>query len=142
MALLHLGAATLTLSIVRGSTPVLAQDLPLSRSQLTVEEMSLTDRIAVHLERLFEQMDEIADDHPLEPRSSQIQRLLLSGGGARLKGLPQVLKSRIRLPFEEMNPFRRIEFESPEALSLLVWDEAHTMPVAVGLALRGFDAAH
>ncbi|MBI3694781.1 MAG: pilus assembly protein PilM [Acidobacteria bacterium] len=141
VTLLHLGAAGMTVCIVRGATPVLAKDLPLSGIQQASEELTLTDRIGIHLEKVFEQMDEIADERPLEPRSSQIQKLLLSGGGARLKGLAPMLKSRIRLPFEEMNPFRKIEFESPEALSLLVWDEAHAMPVAVGLALRGFDAA-
>ncbi len=142
VAVLHIGAAIMTVCIVRGSSPVLAQDLPFSSAHLTSEELTQTDRVAVSLERLFEQMDEIADERPLEPRSSQIQKLLLSGGGVRLKGLSQMLKSRIRLPFEEINPFRRIEFESSEALSLLVWDEAHAMTVAVGLALRGFDAAH
>ncbi|HYM12051.1 MAG TPA: pilus assembly protein PilM [Bryobacterales bacterium] len=138
-ALVHLGAALMTVCVVRGSTPLLAKDLSLAPSQFSEEEWSTTDRIAVQLERVFELMDESADEHPLEPRSSQIQRLLLSGGNARLRGLREVLEERIHLPHEEMNPFRRIEFEGSDALARLVWDHAHCMPVAVGLALRGFD---
>ena len=136
-ALLHLGAAAMTVVIVRGATPLVARDLSLAPAQFTEEEWSLTDRIAVQLERVFELMDELADEHPLEPRPHQIERLLLSGGGARLRGLDEVLKNRIELPFEEMNPFRKIEFDSSDTLSRLVWEHVHCMPVAVGLALRG-----
>lgn len=138
-ALVHLGAALMTVCVVRGSTPLIARDVSLAPSQLSEEEWSATDRVVAQLERVFELMNKSADEHPLEPRSSQIQRLLLSGGGARLRGLGEVLDERIRLPHEEMNPFRRIEFEGGDALARLVWDHAHCMPVAVGLALRGLD---
>jgi Tfp pilus assembly PilM family ATPase len=139
IGLLHLGASAMTVCIVRGSTPVLAKELSLARTQLNNEEWSLTDRIAVNLERVFELMDEVADEHPLEPRSSQIQRLLTSGGAAHARGLGEMLRNRIRLPFGELNPFHRIEFDGSNGLSRLVWDHAHCMPVAVGLALRGFE---
>ena len=139
VALIHVGAAWMTVCVIRGSTPLLAQDLPLAPTEFTEEEWNLTDRIAVQLERVFEFMDEIADEHPLEPHSRQIRRLLLSGGGARLQGLDSVLRDRIQLPFQEMDPFRKIEFEGSGALSRLVQTHAHCMPVAVGLALRGLD---
>ena len=137
--LLHLGAATMTVVIVRGATPLVTRDLSLAPSQFAEEEWSLTDRVVVQLERVFETMDEIADEHPLEPRSHEIERLLLSGGAARVLGLQEALKNRIELPFEEMNPFRKIELDSSDALSRLVWDHVHCMPVAVGLALRGLN---
>jgi type IV pilus assembly protein PilM len=138
-ALLHLGAATLTVCILRGATPLLVRDLTLEGDKPWREQEGSTERVAVEVERAFEQMDEIADDHPLEPRSRQISRLLLSGGGIRLRGLEQTLRTRLHLPMEELNPFHRIDFTGTDSLSRLVWDHVHCMPVAVGLALRGVD---
>jgi type IV pilus assembly protein PilM len=139
-ALLHLGAATLTLCLLRGGTPLLVRDLTLESATPWREQPAPAERVVVELERLLEQMDEIADDHPLEPRSKQIARLFLSGGGIQLRGLEDLLRSRVRAPFQELNPFRRIEFTGTDALGRLVWDHAHCMPVAVGLALRGFES--
>jgi type IV pilus assembly protein PilM len=138
-AFLHLGAATLTLAVLRGGTPLLVRDVTLESAASWREQPAPAERVVVELERVLEQMDEIADDHPLEPRSKQIARLFLSGGGIHLRGLEEVLRSRVRLPFQELNPFRRIEFTGADALGRLVWDHAHCMPVAVGLALRGFE---
>ena len=138
--LVHLGTGTMTVVIVRGSTPILAQDFSLVQAQFSEEEYSLTDRIAVQLERMFERMDEIADERPLEPRSRQIARLLISGGGARLPGLEKMLRTRVKLPFEELNPFRKIEFRSVDALGRLVLEYMPSMTVAVGLAMRGLES--
>jgi len=137
--LLHLGAATMTACILRGSTPLLVRDVSLAPLGASEQEWPRIDRVAVELERVLEWMDEIADEHPLEPRSTQIQRLMLSGGGARLKGLDQVLRARFNRPLEELNPFRRILFKNGAALSRLVLEQAHCLPVAVGLALREFE---
>lgn len=141
-ALLDIGASGMTVCIVRGSTPLLAEYVPLAALRLTLgveEEADPAERIVIELERLFERMDEIAEEHPLDPGSHQIERLLLSGGGARTAGLASLLRERIGLPFEEINPFRKIEFVDSSVTSRLVWDHAHCMAIAVGLALRGLD---
>jgi len=138
-ALLHLGADMMTICIVRGSTPLLSRDLPLAPPLYSDENWNLSERVAVQLERVFEMLDEIADEHPLEPGSSKISRIWLSGGGTRLRGLEEVLRDRIRLPFEEMNPFRNIQFDSASEGGQAVLGYGHCMAVAVGLALRNFD---
>lgn len=132
--LLHVGAATMTACIVRGAAPLAARDVAFS-----LPAMGGPDRIAVELERMLEQLDDAADERPLQPRSSQLARLWLSGGGSRLPGLLATLSSRFRLPIEEMNPFSRIEFGAADKLSRLIRDHAHCMTLAVGLALRGLD---
>src|SRR5262249_1751535 len=134
-ALAHLGAARMTVCILRGSTLLLAKDLALKPARLSEREGSLSDRIAGQLERVFESMDQIAGERPLQPRSRDIECLMLSGGASRLRGLDAVLRERIGLPFQEMDPFRRIEFTA--SVSPLVPDHANCMLVAVGLALRG-----
>ena len=140
-ALVDIGASGMTVCIVRGSTPLLAEHLPLAamRLSLGVEESNPAERIVIELERLFERMDEIAEEHPLDPGSKQIERLVLSGGASRTAGLAGLLRERIGLPFEEFNPFRKIEIAAPEAMGHQVWDHAHCMAIAVGLALRGLD---
>ncbi len=136
-ALMNLGAATITVCVLRGSTPLLARDVTLDATKPWREQEAPAERVAIELERVFEEMDEIADDHPLEPRSRQIARVMLSGGGIRLRGLEDVLRARLKLQFEELNPFRKIEFTGTDSLSRLVWDQVHCMPIAVGLALHG-----
>jgi type IV pilus assembly protein PilM len=138
-ALLHLGAGTMTVCILRGPTPLVVRDITLETTQPWREQAGSAERVAVELERLLEQMDEIADDHPLEPRSKQVSRIMLSGGGIRLRGLEEVLRTRLRMPLEELNPFKSIEFAGSDALGRLVWDHVHCMPVAAGLAMRGLD---
>ncbi len=138
-ALLHLGAATMTVCILRGATPLVVRDVTLDTTQPWREQAGSAERVVVEFERVLEQLDEIADDHPLEPRSKQVSRIMLSGGGIRLRGLEDVLRARLRMPLEELNPFRNIEFAGSDALGRLVWDHVHCMPVACGLAMRGVD---
>ena len=138
-ALLHLGAATMTLCILRGDTPLVVRDITMDTSSPWREQPGSAERVVVELERALEQMDEIADDHPLEPRSKQVSRIMLSGGGIRLRGLEELLRARLKMPQEELNPFRTIEFAGSDALGRLVWDHVHCMAVAVGLAMRGVD---
>jgi len=65
-----------------------------------------------------------------------IEKVYISGGCARLKGLPEVLETRLQVPVELLNPFRQIEV--PEKLfdPEYVRDIGPLVTIAVGLALR------
>jgi len=140
-ALIDIGASGMTVCVVRGSTPLVAEYFPLAARSLALrmEDADPASRIVLELEKLFKRMDEKADGHPLDPRSKQVERLLLSGGGSRTSGLAVLLRDRLGIPFEEMNPFRKIEFDSSKAMSRVVWDHSYCMVIALGLALRGLD---
>ena len=56
-----------------------------------------------------------------------------------MRGLDELLRARINVPIEELNPFLRIEYAGTDSLARVVWDHAHCMPVAVGLALQGLE---
>ncbi len=66
--------------------------------------------------------------------SDRIDRVVLSGGGSAVDGLPEALADRFAIPVEHFDPFRQVAFDKPPAGG--VGDLAATAAVAVGLALR------
>jgi type IV pilus assembly protein PilM len=71
----------------------------------------------------------------LNDKELSIDRVLLSGGGARLKGLPDYLAGALKVPVEPLDPFRKVDLS---ALSPEVRDDLAQLPtdmaVATGLA--------
>lgn len=72
-------------------------------------------------------------------RDATVPKILISGGGSRLKGLKEYLELKLAIRVEELDPFRRIKTNarrfSPDYLRQI----GPEMAVAVGLALRGTD---
>ena len=68
-----------------------------------------------------------------------IETVYLSGGCAGMKGLCEILTTRLKLPVERFNPFRRIDI--PERLFNVdyVSEMGPMAAVAVGLAIRQKD---
>ena len=68
--------------------------------------------------------------------AERIDRILLSGGGARIKGLAQILAERQKVPVDIVDPLRRITY-APEVFGA---EDPKTvgaqLTVSVGLALR------
>ena len=65
-----------------------------------------------------------------------MDRILVSGGSARVPGLTEFLKSRHQVPVDVVNPIQRLSYdpglfggEAPESV-------APVLTVAIGLALR------
>jgi type IV pilus assembly protein PilM len=67
----------------------------------------------------------------------EVQKIMLSGGGAHQKGLREMLARSLEAPVELLDPFRRIKCDSkrfsPDYLSRI----GPEMAIAVGLSLRG-----
>lgn len=66
---------------------------------------------------------------------AKIEKILLSGGGARLKGLETFLSLQLNLPVELVDPFLKIT----NKLTLVQKKEFLNYTGALGLALRGAD---
>ncbi len=64
-----------------------------------------------------------------------VDKVYLSGGGARLRGLPEYLQSSLKIPLEPFDPFRSLDTSAVEKMGV---DEFRSLPtdmaVAVGLA--------
>ena len=89
----------------------------------------VTEEVVAEIQRSFEFYLASAGDEPIE-------RLYLSGGSSRIKGLSQVLASRLKLSVELLNPFRRIDIPEKFFAVDYVHDMGPMAAVAAGLALR------
>jgi type IV pilus assembly protein PilM len=161
ISLVHLGASMMTVLVVKDGLSTFQRDVALGGNQYTAalqkalglsredaEAVKLggrpweraqadvlavlravTEEVVAEIQRSFEFYLASSGDEPIE-------HLYLSGGSSRIKGLSQVLASRLKLPVQSLNPFRRVDI--PEKLFDV--DYVHEMgpmaAVAAGLALR------
>ncbi len=70
-----------------------------------------------------------------------IQKILVAGGGSKLPGLAEYLARRFDIPVEVFDPFRQIQVDDRKFDPDYMREIVAEMAVAVGLALRGVDAA-
>jgi len=67
----------------------------------------------------------------------KVEKIILSGGGANLKGLPLFLSSQLKSRVEVGNPWVNIIEPSTSELPELAFLESLTYTTAIGLAIRG-----
>jgi type IV pilus assembly protein PilM len=66
----------------------------------------------------------------------RVDKLVLSGGGAKAKGLMEALAERCQVPLELANPFRRVQVDQKTVDMELLKDAAVQAAVGLGLAIR------
>ncbi|HVS80606.1 MAG TPA: type IV pilus assembly protein PilM [Pyrinomonadaceae bacterium] len=168
VALLNIGASTTNINILNGARSVFTRDATFGGNQYTSllqKELGLTFDQAERVKRGMPMpegsehreiepiLDTVSDILALEIQKtmdfyratvedgeSAVQKILVSGGGSKLKGLVEFLAKRFEIPAEVFDPFRKIRVDSrgfdPEYMREIVPE----MAIAVGLALRGVDA--
>lgn len=92
------------------------------------------DKLASELDRTFQLM------WPITP-APKVERVVLSGGGALLEGLPEHLAASLEAPVEILKPFRHVEAPEGEFDSGLVESLAPAAAIGAGLAYRVVEAA-
>ncbi len=71
----------------------------------------------------------------LNDKELAVDKVYLSGGGARLKGLVEYLSGALKIPVEVLDPFRKVDTSAVEKLGGAALRELPTdMAVALGLA--------
>ena len=167
VALLNIGASTTNINILNGPRSVFTRDATFGGNQYTSllqKELGLTFDQAERVKRGMPMPEgsELRDIEPIldtvsdilaleiqktmdfyratvEDGESAVQKILVSGGGSKLKGLVEFLARRFEIPAEVFDPFRKIRVDSrgfdPEYMREIVPE----MAIAVGLALRGVD---
>lgn len=163
VALVDIGASKMNLNLLAGGSSALARDVVLGGRQLTeqiakalnlsfdeAEELKLGRTDAPDQEtretitRLVREtctqwsaeikraLDFYQTNHPDDP----IQRLVISGGGAKLAGLADFLGRETGLPAEIFNPFTRAEVDENAINPAYLKAVAPEMVLAAGLATR------
>lgn len=72
----------------------------------------------------------------LPPNGKSIEKVLLCGGGANLKGLPELLSQELKISVEIGNPWINILAESQKESAQLSFSNSLAYATALGLALR------
>ena len=96
---------------------------------------TVSDMLALEISKTFDFYRATADDH-----EAAVQRILISGGGSKLRGLPEFLAQRFEIVVERLDPFRRISVDARRFDPDYMREVVPEMAVAVGLALRGVEA--
>ena len=91
-------------------------------------------KLAFELDRTFRLMWRVTP-------APQVERIVLSGGGALLEGLPERLAAAFDAPVEILNPFRLVEAPEGEFDSALVESVAPAAAIGAGLAYRALESA-
>ena len=166
VTLLNIGASTMNVNIVKGTTSLFTRDITVGGSQFTdvlqrslglsyqqaesvkrgvtnniegIEEKSIEPLMNNVTEIVAMEIQKTFDFYRATTEDNQtvVQKILISGGGSKLQGLAQDLSARLELPVEVLDPFRSINVDSRKFDPGYINDIMPEMAVAVGLAMRG-----
>jgi type IV pilus assembly protein PilM len=168
VALLNIGASTMNMNIVQGTTSVFTRDITVGGSQFTdvlQRSLGVSYNQAEAIKRGVPQDQESMEEKSIEPLIDNVmemvameiqktfdfyrataenggvavQKLLLSGGGSKLARLPEEISSRLEIEVEILDPFRQIKVDTKKFDPEYLSEIMPEMAVAVGLALRGVE---
>jgi len=164
IALVNVGAANVTIHIVRNGVSMFTRDIGMGGRQFT-EEIQRTLNISYEDAEVMKVGDPEQDDRAIVPEeieqvlasvgeslATEIQRSLdfylstaadrglarvyLSGGAARTPGLARAISRQTGLPCEVADPFQRVQIDEREFKEGYMDDVAPQAAVVVGLAMR------
>lgn len=166
VALLNVGASIMNINIVRGGVPLFTRDVSVGGNQYTdtlQKELDLSfedaeklkqgqdlpnvtaDQKSPHIRSVTEilllEIQKTFDFFRQTASTENIQQIYVAGGTARIEGLVEALKEEFGVAVEVLNPFRKVSVNSSRFDANYVNDIAPRMTVAMGLALRSFDAS-
>lgn len=130
------GAQDVTLAISRSMNITFAKAEEIKRKVGLAEKIGAGDLVSIAsptVEYIFSEVSRIMLDYQKEHNRS-IDKVLLIGGGALLKGIMEVAKENIYTPVEFGSPFSRIE--APAFLDKVLAEIGPSFAVSIGLALR------
>jgi len=161
VALLDIGASTMTINIVSGTDFLFTRDVGVGGHQYTEflqKEFNLNHSQAQSLKH-GEAVDTIQPDdarHVIDSVTEilcleiqktydffkstttvdRIDRMIVSGGAAHTPGLIDTLTKKFDIPAESFNSFKKVSFDPKRFPASMIADRAPDLAIAVGLALR------
>ncbi len=168
VALIDIGAATTSIIITTGNTPAFTRDINMGGQNLTEEiqkqlglsfeeaetlkiggneEEEADSVVPQEVERIIEESAEVLvqeirrslEFYSATSQESDISRIYLAGGTAKIPAVVRLLESRTGIPVNTIDPFRNIEVDEKMFDVQFIRNAAPMAAVAVGLGLRRFD---
>jgi type IV pilus assembly protein PilM len=161
VALLDIGASTMTIHIVSGTDFLFTRDVGIGGHQYTEflqKEFSLnytqaqtlkhgepigniTPADAQHVldsvtEILGLEIQKTYDFFKSTTTIDRIDRMIVSGGASHTPGLIEALTKKFDIPAEKFNSFKNISFDPKRFSPSIIQDRAPDLAIAIGLALR------
>lgn len=85
------------------------------------------------IDKIILEIEQMMDDYMREG-GKKVERILIAGGGGKLKGLPEYMSKNLNLPVEIGNPVQFIK--TPPKLKNILEKNSTELSTAIGLALR------
>jgi len=130
-----------------------AEDLKREQGKIVIEDSSsfsltmydredrslrIYETISSSLNKLLAEIKRCFDYYDTQYKGKAIERILISGGGVKLKNLDRHLQDKLSVQVDLADPFRQIHVPSKGAMAGLVEANSAAFAVSVGLALRKF----
>jgi type IV pilus assembly protein PilM len=163
-ALIDIGASKTSLNILKGNSSLFMRDVSLGCGQINQKIMSLIECSFDEAEQLKygEQPDKLTPDDLKGIISSvvadwcteirraldffystypedQVERIVLSGGGANITEFRELLASEASAEVESINPFQKIDIDNKKFDDAFIKQIAPQAAISMGLALRKVD---
>jgi type IV pilus assembly protein PilM len=160
VALLDIGARTMTINIVSGMDFLFTRDVGVGASvyEFLQKEFNLGFSQAQALKHgeTVENIDPSEARHVIDSVTEilcleiqktfdffkstttvdHIDQMIVSGGAAHTPGLIETLAEKFEIPTEKFNSFKKISFDPKHFSSSMIADRAPDLTIAIGLALR------
>ena len=161
VALIDIGASKMSINIISGGASILARDVVLGSRQVTEQiqsQLSLSHEEAEALKvglvpagehktilddifvsvcsQWISEIKKALDFYFSSYPDESISRLVLSGGGAKVKGIDLFFKEETGIATEIFNPFNEIDINTKNIDQQYVRQIAPEMAISVGLATR------
>lgn len=112
-----------------------ALNIPIEEAEKKKKEEDVLETVSIQLEKLIEELRSSFKYYQLQMRQ-QIEKVILCGGGAKLKNITKFLNQKLGLSVECLNPLENIKYDSNIFSSELLDSLSTSLGVCVGLALR------
>ncbi len=161
IALIDIGAGVMNINVIHESVSVFTRDISIGGNQYTEsiqKELNISHEQAEAVKKgeRIEGIDQaavrgviesVSDNLTMEIQRSfdffrataserDIQKIILSGGTARIRGLDEYITQRLSVPVVINNPFQNIRVNERKFDQAWLMEVAPTAAVVVGLALR------
>lgn len=121
-----------------GITSFEAANVLKGRSDSSYDESSIRHAIEYAAEELSVGLDLAFSYFQSSDSNLEIDKLIISGGGACIDGLPELLSHRHNLPVEIADPLAKIKYDAKKFTDAVPLEVSTTLMVSAGLAFRKF----